>query len=1574
MSHLNCMAFLNRVLAKKGQRNYPMFLRNRNGKQQALLAIFVLFMLHTSAPSASASAAIELISPPLKEDVANTRSDAHVAQRESFPAVQITTGQYEGRSHFIVTTSSATYYYDEAGGALSRMIDLDGNDWINFKMNPFDQFPESAAASYRGLPNLVFGSTESGAGHPGYNLCTSVVVGNNTIVSTSLSGDWEWQWTFYDDRAVVEMLKVPANESYWFLYEGPPGGRFKPDEQYFGTSTGGPRFEQLDRYQNQEVYETWQWAYIGDQSLNRVLFLKQQGQADTNLDTFGFLGNSTQGINSQDGMVVFGFGRNGTQPLLTDLSTFEIGFWESAVVNTTEHNNIANYLNDPIASGSLFSDDFASTTLNSGWRFYDPVGDVTFTLTGSNAEFAIPENSNHDLWKGSNNRAPRLLQQVDNTDLGIEGKFEAVVSVQYQLNGIMAQEDNDTFVYTGVYHDGRSPNVIAAYIDGSNVNVFSNQPPSGGITPRYFRLERTGDQWTARYSADGITWLESSTFTQPLSLTEVGFYGGNAGPNPAYLASIDYFMDLDNPIVDTDTQNPSPPNLDIWYGNNQSFGQLGNPQQVVNILGNVKDIHGVQSLTYSVNGGTAQNLTIGPDEARLQNRGDFNAEVDRALLNEGNNTVVVTAVDLLGFVATETITVNYSGNNIWPLPYSVDWTTVNSIPDVGQIVDGHWQLTPGGLRPVEIGYDRLINMGEQNGSNVFEATIAFQIHSGLSESGIGVAFGWQGHEGTSQPKAEWPLEGIGWVTDFPNSPKLEITTYPFSNEVTQSRPEIQTDVSYTLKVRSEPLNGNTKRFYVKLWETSASEPASWDIQADIPRRDGSVLLIGHRADVTFENISIQPTGNTPPSFISAPITSGTEGSVYTYNVTTNDADGDPVQITAPTLPSWLNLTDNGNGTATLTGTPGSSNVGPNDVVLEVDDNTFTTQQSFTITVNAQGSNTAPTFTSTPVTSGTDGQTYTYNVTATDGDNDLLQFSDPAVPSWLTLTDNGNGTATLTGTPSAANVGNNAVVLAVSDGTATVQQSFTIAVGAGGPSPLFSDTFSSTTLDSRWRFFDPVGDVSLSMTGSNAELVIPSGVDHDLWKGSGNRAPRLLQPANNVDFGIEVKFETAPSLQYQIQGLAVQENDGKLLRMGTYYNGSDLLLFAALLDGNSASVFHNAAPANGDIPRYLRVERVGNNWTFQYSTDGSTWVEVTTFAQTLTVTEVGFYGGNAGPNPAFTASADYFMDLANPVTDTDGGSGGNTPPVFTSSPVTTANDGQTYIYSVTATDGDNDPLQFSDPTVPAWLTLTDNGNGSATLSGTPTVADVGNHAVVLAVSDGTATVQQSFSITVEAGGPASLFSDTFSSTTLDSRWRFFDPVGDVSLSLTGSNAELGVPSGATHDLWKGSGNKAPRLLQPVTNIDFGIEVKFESIPELQYQIQGVIVQEDDGKLLRMGTYHNGSDLLLFAALLDGNSASVFHNAAPAGGDIPAYLRVERVGNNWTYQYSIDGSTWVQVTTFTQALVVTEVGFYGGNAGSNPAFTASADYFMDLANPVTDTDGGSSGNTPPAFTSTTRDNGY
>jgi len=251
--------------------------------------------------------------------------------------IRITEGYYQGRPHFIVHTPGAIYYYDKAGGGFSRMIDRTGEDWISFRPEPWGEYPASAASAFRGIPNLVHGTAEAGAGHPGHEQCSSEQTGANKIRTTSGSGVWQWEWTFEPGYARLDILRVSPDAPYWFLYEGTPGGVFDPQRQFFGTDKGGPLYVQPDFYKEDKVFDYWQWAYFGHDDCEALLFIAQ-AEPDTLTDTFSYLGHTGAGISSTDGMTVFGFGRaDGARPLLTKINTFYLGFLDRKADNRHLH-------------------------------------------------------------------------------------------------------------------------------------------------------------------------------------------------------------------------------------------------------------------------------------------------------------------------------------------------------------------------------------------------------------------------------------------------------------------------------------------------------------------------------------------------------------------------------------------------------------------------------------------------------------------------------------------------------------------------------------------------------------------------------------------------------------------------------------------------------------------------------------------------------------------------------------------------------------------------------------------------------------------------------------------------------------------------------------------------------------------------------------------------------------------------------------------------------------------------------------------------------------------------------------
>ncbi|MBN1922512.1 MAG: SBBP repeat-containing protein [Anaerolineae bacterium] len=114
----------------------------------------------------------------------------------------------------------------------------------------------------------------------------------------------------------------------------------------------------------------------------------------------------------------------------------------------------------------------------------------------------------------------------------------------------------------------------------------------------------------------------------------------------------------------------------------------------------------------------------------------------------------------------------------------------------------------------------------------------------------------------------------------------------------------------------------------------------------------SIFAVG---DLPTENNTAVITftiSNVPPAFTSVPVTTATQDALYTYTATAEDDNGDALTLTVPTLPAWLTLTDNGDGTATFSGAPGNNDVGQHLVVLRVTDNVGAfAEQEFVVTVS-----------------------------------------------------------------------------------------------------------------------------------------------------------------------------------------------------------------------------------------------------------------------------------------------------------------------------------------------------------------------------------------------------------------------------------------------------------------------------------------------------------------------------------------------------------------------------------------------------------------------------------------------
>ena len=319
----------------------------------------------------------------------------------------------------------------------------------------------------------------------------------------------------------------------------------------------------------------------------------------------------------------------------------------------------------------------------------------------------------------------------------------------------------------------------------------------------------------------------------------------------------------------------SGPTIDVWYGANQTFGNVGRAQVWVNVPGNVSDTDGVASLVYTLNGGVSQQLSFTPDNRRLSNPGDFNIDAADNLFTDGLNEIVITAVDTLGNVTSTTVNVDYSAGTVWPENYLIDWSQVDEIQDVAEIIDGKWTITDDGIRTVEPGYDRLFAIGDENWDE-YELVSDFIIHSVDEDefAGVSVIGPWNGHTDDPisgfQPKAGFnPFGSQSWTAFFPSGGRSQIQTGGFLQPKDRIFTTFDLEQVYNYRYRVEDEQQNGQLVYsLRVWEAGTAEPADWDVRytdtsSGLVR--GALVFVAHFADVTFGDISVVTAGEQNPA-------------------------------------------------------------------------------------------------------------------------------------------------------------------------------------------------------------------------------------------------------------------------------------------------------------------------------------------------------------------------------------------------------------------------------------------------------------------------------------------------------------------------------------------------------------------------------------------------------------------------------------------------------------------------------------------------------------------------------------
>ena len=1085
------------------------------------------------------------------------------------------------------------------------------------------------------------------------------------------------------------------------------------------------------------------------------------------------------------------------------------------------------------------SDDFSSSVLDSVWVIEGPSG-IDYALDGDGTEAwleLVTPDGNYDVW-GSNNGA-RAMQAVDDVDMVIETRFLSTPTGQYQLQGLLFEQDADNWIRFDTYSDGSRLYAFAAVtIDGVSSARFQVRI-NGGSAP-YLRVARDGDVWTMEYSTNGTAWVTAGSFTQSLDLSAAGVVAGNTGNATGFTAQVDYFEIDSDPLVVEDPValggNTAPAPQD------DALSTLPDTQLVIStedLLGNDED----------ANGDTLSIVSVGP-------------------------------------AANGTLTDN--GDGTWTYQPNAGYTGADSF-----------------------------SYTVSDGTDTSDATVTLTVAA--EAQAISDDFS------AATLDSVWRIEGPAGISHALSADGtdawLELITPDGNYDVwgTNNGARAMQDVADDdMVVETRFLTTPTGQYQLQglLFEEDSDTWIRFDTYSD-----GSKLYAFAAVTIdgtTSSRVQVRINGGSAPY-----LRVSRDGDVWTMEYSTNGA----TWVTAGSFTQAIELTAAG----VVAGNTGNATGFTAQVdYFEIDSDPLLTEDDGIVPLDP-GDDAFVTAADAALVVSTD------DLLANDGSGQTLTVTSVGTPGHGTLTANGDGTWTYQ--PTTGYQGYDSFSYTVSNGQSEASATVTVTVGTP-PTPAFvSDDFNTETLGDTWTVIAPSGSSQgLETDGAEAYLTLTTGTgSHDIW--NTNNAVRAMQEVADENFMLEARFLSTPTAQYQMQGFVIEESESTWLRFDTYSDGTKLWAFGAVTVNGVSSQAFKVQVVSGSAP-YLRLERDGDTFRLYHSQDGSSWISAGTLTRAMTVTEAGVFAGSAGSAGSFTAEVDYVSIDSDPIVFEDGVSAA---PVAGDDAFATDADTALIVSAddllANDSDPDGDTLTVVSVGTPEHGSLTDNGDGTWTYQ--PDIGYEGYDGFTYVVTDGGTEVTGTVTLTVGTPPIPRFASDDFNVESLSLGWTLVEPAGtDVELTGNTEHALLELStSNGNYDLW-GTTRNAVRVMQEISDEDLALEVGFLGAPSVGHQMQGFLLEEDSSNWLRYDLYSDGQRVYAFAAVtVNGVSSQVMKVAVTS--DV-RFLRIERVGNTFTFLYSNDEDGWVTAGSVQHAMELTQAGLFAGSVGSSSAISVLVDY--------------------------------
>jgi len=190
------------------------------------------------------------------------------------------------------------------------------------------------------------------------------------------------------------------------------------------------------------------------------------------------------------------------------------------------------------ADGVTVTDSFDGASLDPRWQV---VGEDPAALSVQGGALRITGRRG-DTYQGANDARNLVMLDVPAGDFTATAEVDAAVASTYQGAGLIAWQDMDNYVRTGLTFvgTGLSPSGIAVETDvetGARFAAlgFADRPGSRTET---LRLQRVGSTLTSSY-LDGTTWRTAATTQVGFDTTQVGMYAFGSTSGAALAAAFD---------------------------------------------------------------------------------------------------------------------------------------------------------------------------------------------------------------------------------------------------------------------------------------------------------------------------------------------------------------------------------------------------------------------------------------------------------------------------------------------------------------------------------------------------------------------------------------------------------------------------------------------------------------------------------------------------------------------------------------------------------------------------------------------------------------------------------------------------------------------------------------------------------------------------------------------------------------------------------------------------------------------------------------------------------------------------